>query len=120
MKTLIVLLALIMVITALFLRLLKEYALTQKDIRRSKQEFEIQLIKRTELLDNAKEMYEMEKQLHAVIDKRLQELEKEFSHATTKTNLSSKKTERFTESYKKMLSSTLKLLKVEHSHYANR
>lgn len=120
MNTLTVLLALITVIIGLSLKLLKKYFLTHKNIRRSNQEIEKQLIKHSELLNNAQEMYEMEKQLHAIIDKRLLQLEKEFPRPTTNTDLTSQKTERFTKSYKKMLRSTLKLLKVEHSYYANR
>ena len=120
MNALVILLVLILAFLGLFFNLLKKYFHMRKSIKRLLQNVQNQTNKRAELLIKSSDQMELENQFHSQIDKRLLELEQKFPNTTNETDLSNQNTETLTKNFKKLVRSTLKLLKAEHSYYTNR
>ncbi len=98
----------------------QKYFNLQRNLKTCGKDLQTQASKLAENEENAKENLEVEKQLHAIINKRSLELEQQFPDSATGHDLADPKTEMLTKDFKKMFHSALNQLKVEHSYYTNR
>ncbi|MCE4563966.1 hypothetical protein INQ51_06555 [Maribellus sp. CM-23] len=120
MTALALLFALVFGLLCLLVWQVQKYFNLQRNLKTFGEDLQTKVSKLADNEENVKENLEAEKQLHAIINKRLLELEQQFPDSATGHDLAGLKTEMFTKDFKKMFHSTLNLLKVEHSYYTNR
>ncbi len=120
MIALVLLFTLITGLLCLFLFLVRKYFYLRSGLKKFRKDLQTQDRKLTEAEENAQDNFELEKQLHSIINTRLLELEQKFPETVNGQKLPNSKTELLTKNFKNMFHSTLKLLKTEHSYYSNR
>jgi hypothetical protein len=120
MIALVLLFTLIIGLLCMFFFLVRKYFYLRSSLKTFGKDLQTQVGKLTESEEIAKEIFEVEKQLHSIIHTRLLELELKLPENENGQKLPNLKTELLTNNLKKMLHSTLKLIKTEHSYYSNR